>query len=521
MANTINSPSTRKGLFRSTVAVGMGTLSSRVLGLVRDIVIGHIFGAGGQIDAFLIAFKIPNFLRRLFAEGAFSQAFIPVLAEVKKDSGLPGVRDLMAHISAWLGLWLLVVTTLLIVLAPYVAIIFAPGFWYHGDLVKLAQTADTIRLVSPYLFFISMTALCGAVLNTYGNFAIPAFTPVLLNVCLISFAVFGSSWFEPPIQSLAIAVLFAGMAQLLFQQPSLYRLNVLVRPRLSFQHAGVRKVAKLMIPALLGVSVSQINLLLDTVLASLLVDGSVSWLYYSDRLSELPLGVIGIAIATVVLPVLSNTHMAQDGEQFRATLGWAIKLVVFLGLPASAALFYLSEPLIATIFYHGEMDFHSVEMSSLSLRAYSLGLLAFMLIKVLAPGFYSRQEMKTPVKIAVWSMILNMVFNLMLVYWLKHVGLALATALSAWFNAAALYWFLRRDMTFYIGKDIRVFLLKVLLACMVMIGSLHLLLPVPLFWENQSVLARIYALSGLVCVGICVYFAAVWAFGIRFHHLKR
>ena len=508
-------------MFRSTVAVGVGTLSSRVLGLIRDIVIGHIFGAGGQVDAFLIAFKIPNFLRRLFAEGAFSQAFIPVMAEVKAMSGLQGVRDLVAHIVAWLGVWLIIVTALLVLLAPYVAILFAPGFWFQENYIKLAQTASTIRWVAPYLFFISLTALCSSVLNTYNNFLIPAVTPIFLNICLIGFAVYGASWFDPAIQSLAVAVLVAGIVQLAFQLPALYRLDVLALPSLSFKHEGVRKVAKLMIPALLGVSVSQINLLLDTVLASLLADGSVSWLYYSDRLSELPLGVIGIAIATVVLPVLSNTHMERNEALFRATLGWAIKIVVLLGLPATVALFYLAEPLIATIFFHGEMDFHSVEMSSLSLKAYASGLLAFMLIKVLAPGFYSRQDMKTPVKIAIWAMLMNMVFNLILVFWLKHVGLALATSMSAWMNAGALYWFLRKDTNLTIDKPTALFMGKVVFSCVVMVMVLHGLSPEASFWSSQPISERVLWMLGLVCAGIVSFFGAALLFGIRFRHLRR
>ena len=450
-------PGQDSGLLRSSAVVGTMTMLSRALGLLRDIVIAGLVGASANADAFFVAFKVPNFLRRLFAEGAFAQAFIPVLAEYRQEGTAAAVKGLIDRVAGVLGGTLLTLTALVTVGAPVVAAVFAPGFL--ADPHKYALTADLLRVTFPYLFLISMTGFCGAVLNGHGRFAVPAFTPVLLNLSLIAAALFAAPLFDEPVFALAWGVMLAGVVQLLFQLPFLYRLELVPRPRWDTRDSGVRQVAKLMVPALFGVSVSQINLLLDTVLASFLPTGSVSWLYYSDRLTDLPLGVFGVAVATVILPRLSDLQAGAVGERFAETLDWALRAVLLIGLPASVALMILAEPIMLSLFQYGAMEAEDARMASLSLQAYCIGLLAFMLVKVLAPGYYARRDMATPVKVGIVAMVANIVMNLIFVWPLHsiwgvgHVGLALATSLAACLNAGLLLRGLRRDdvLTFQPG----------------------------------------------------------------------
>ena len=463
---------TGPGLLRSSAVVGTMTTISRVLGLLRDVVIAAFIGASANADAFFIAFKIPNFLRRLFAEGAFSQAFVPVLADYKKAGSAAAVKALVDRVAGVLGGSLLFITALSMLAAPLVTTIFAPGF--VGQPEKFLLTTEMIRITFPYLFLISMTGFCGAILNSYGRFAVPAFTPVFLNLSLIFAALVAAPWFEEPVFALAWGVLLAGVVQLLFQLPFLYRLDLVPRPIWDSSDEGVRRIVKLMVPALFGVSVSQINLLLDTVLASFLPTGSISWLYYSDRLAELPLGIFGIAIATVILPNLSAHRAAARETSFSATLDWALRWVLLIGVPSALALILLAKPILITLFEYGALNARDVEMSALSLRAYSLGLIAFMLVKVLAPGFYARKDTATPVKIGIIAMVANMVMNLLftlpLMYlWnIGHVGLALATSVAAMLNAGMLLRGLLRAGFYQFQPGWTVYMLRLLVstACM-------------------------------------------------------
>ena len=462
------------------------TMLSRVLGLVRDIVLAAFIGASANADAFFVAFKIPNFLRRLFAEGAFSQAFVPVLSEYRERGGEAAVRELLDRVAGVLGGTLLLLTSLTVLAAPLVAGLFAPGFLDQP--AKFALTADLIRVTFPYLLLISLTGLCGAVLNSYGRFAVPAVTPVFLNLSLIGAATVAAPWFAEPAFALAWGVFTAGVVQLLFQLPFLKRLELVPRPRWDTSHPGVRQILTLMVPALFGVSVSQINLLLDTVLASFLPTGSVSWLYYSDRLAELPLGVFGIAIATVILPSLSADRAADRAERFTQTLDWAVRTVLLVAVPATVALLVLAEPILVTLFQYGELGPRDVAMASVSLRAYTLGICAFMLIKVLAPGFYARQDMVTPVRIGIGAMVANMVLNVafvvpLVVYLdLGHVGLALATSVAAYLNAGFLWRGLRRAGVYRFDPAWRAFLPRLLAATAAMLLPLLWLSPPAAVW---------------------------------------
>ncbi len=501
------------GLLRSSLIVGIMTMISRVLGLARDVVIAGYFGSSASADAFFVAFKIPNFLRRLFAEGAFSQAFVPVLSEYRTKRSPAEVRELVKRVSGTLGGILLGVTALCMLISPWLILLFAPGF--RDDVVKLELAGSMLQITFPYLLLISLTALAGGILNSYNRFAVPAFTPVLLNISLIGAAVLMSPHFEEPVVALAWGVVIAGVSQLLLQLPFLWRLKLLPLPGWGWKDEGVSRIMKLMIPALFGVSVSQINLLLDTVLASFLETGSVSWLYYSDRLSELPLGIFGIAIGTVILPSLSRKHAADSPEDFSATLDWAIRLVMLIGIPAGLALFLLAEPLIATLFHYGEMQDRDVLMATLSLRAYSAGLLAFMLIKVLAPGYFARQDTKTPVRIAIQAMVANMVFNLILVFPLKHAGLALATSLSSFMNAGLLFWGLYRAGVFKPKAGWGKFGSQIIAANIAMGTVLFWLNESPEVWLRWGLWDRVENLAILVCSGLAVYALTLLVSGIR------
>jgi putative peptidoglycan lipid II flippase len=508
----------RAGLLRSGLIVSVMTMLSRVLGLARDVIIASLLGAGSGADAFFVAFKIPNFMRRLFAEGAFNQAFIPVLSEYATRRTREEVRELLDAVSGSLGVILALITALAMLCAPWLVWVFAPGF--GDDAGKLALTGDMLRLTFPYLLLISLTAFAGSVLNTWNRFAVPAITPVLLNLSLIGAALLLAPRFETPAMALAWGVLIAGGVQLLFQVPFLLRLGLMPKPWPNFAHEGVRRILKLMTPALFGVSVSQINLLLDTVLASFLVTGSVSWLYYSDRLVELPLGIIGIAIGTVILPALSKRHAEQSLEHFQKMLDWALRSVLLIGVPAALALGVLAEPLLITLFHYGAMTDNDVVMSAQSLRAYSFGLLAFMLIKVLAPGFYARQDTKTPVKIGIIAMVANMAFNLALIVPLAHAGLALATALSAFLNAGLLARGLYREGVLRFQPGWGRYSLTLIGGCALMGGGLLWLSPDWTTWLGWGLWERCAMMGALVVGGVLVYALWLGLCGIRPRHFR-
>ncbi len=492
---------------------------SRILGLIRDIIIARYFGSSEFADTFFIAFRIPNLLRRLFAEGAFSQAFVPVLSEYKEKKDKEQVKEFIDHVAGTLGLILLVLSVAGILSAPLLIYIFAPGF--YDDPEKLRLTSHMLQITFPYLLLISLTALAAAIMNTYSYFALAAFTPAFLNISLIGATLLLTPWFTPAVFALAWGVMIAGISQLSLQLPFLYRIGLFPRPRWGWHHSGVRKILKLMIPALFGVSVSQISLLLDSVIASFLPTGSISWLYYSDRISELPLGVFGVAIGSVILPSLSKYHAKADKMAFSKTLDWAIRLIILIAIPASVGLFILSEPVLATLFHYGVMTDHDILMTGKSLKAFSLGLTAFMLIKVLAPGYFSRQNVTAPVKIAVKALSMNMLLNLIFVWPLAHAGLALATSLSSALNAWLLYCGLRKDKIFTPEAGTFLFVTKVIIAAGIM-GIVLFFFKAPVTdWLHWSAYEQIYHLSILIVGGLIVYILSLLLSGIKWQHLRQ
>ena len=501
--------------------MGAATGLSRIAGLIRDMVIAYFFGATAGADAFFIAFRIPNLFRRLFAEGAFSQAFVPVLSEYRSQREKAEIRDLLDRVAGSLGVNLAGITIVGVVGAPLVISVFAAGFVFNDQTEKLQLATDMLRLTFPYLLLISMTAFAGGILNSYGRFAVPAFTPVLLNLSLILCAIYVRPWLDEPVMALAWAVLIAGVVQLTFQLPFLSREGLLPRPKVDFKHEGVKKILMLMLPALFGVSVGQINLLLDTVLASFLPTGSLSWLYYSDRLLELPLALFGITIASVILPSLSREHAAASRDDFARTIDWAVRMVCAIGLPASLALVFLAEPLIATLFFQGEMTRGDVIMASLSLKAYGAGLLGHMLVKVLAPGYFSRQDTSTPVRYGVVALVSNMILNLLLIWHLRHAGLALATSLSAFINAGLLWKGLRGAGVFTPSPGWPVFALQIGVANGLMLFALYWMTPALTNWFELGVFERFVQML-LICVaGALIYGASLWVAGFKFKEMVR
>ena len=454
-------------------------------------------------------------LRRISAEGAFSQAFVPILAEYKNTRSVDETKSLINHVATLMGLFLVGITIIGMLAAPWIVQITAPGFM--ADATKFQLTVELLRITFPYILFISLVSLAGGILNTYGNFSTPAFTPVWLNIAFIVGTLFVAPYFDNSIRVLAWAVFVGGILQLLFQLPFLYRIGLIPKLRLNLQDEGVWRILKLMGPAIFGVSVAQISLLINTIIASLLVSGSVSWLYFADRLMEFPTGILGVALGTILLPSLSKSVADKDASEYSLLLDWGLRLSFMLALPAAVALAVLATPLVAGLFHYGKFDAHDVEMTKQALIAYSLGLIGLILVKVLAPAFYSRQNIKTPVKIAVFTLIATQLMNILFVFGmdLKHAGLALSIGLGACLNALFLYYYLRKDQLFQPQSGWLGFLLKLLIAVTIMAAVLYYAAGPEAQWLNYSVLPKLSHLILLVVVGAATYFAALFLMGIR------
>lgn len=513
-----------RNLLKSTSTVGFMTLLSRILGLVRESIIANYFGTSAAADAFFVAFKIPNLFRRLFAEGAFSQAFIPVLAEYKTKYSKAEVKDLVNNVSGTLTLVLGSISVLAVLGAPILIMVFAPGF--VKDPPKMELAASMLQITFPYLLLISLTAFSSSILNSYRQFTVPSVTPCLMNIVLIAATIFLTPYFDQPAIGLAWGVLIAGVAQWVFQMPFLSKIDLLPKPKFNFQHEGVKKIFTLMIPALFGVSVGQINLFVDNIVATFLQTGSVSWLWYSDRLTELPIGLVGIAIATVILPSLSDLHSKSSTREFSSTIDWGLRLVLLLGIPAAVAMMIIAEPLIATVYYRGNFQTNDVLMVAQSLRAYSVGVIGFMLVKILAPGFYARQDTKTPVRIGIIAVVTNLALIGLLVpplikIGMGHAGIALATSLAQLLNSVLLYRGLRKLNVYQPEKGWGLLLLRYVIANLLMGVMLYLIMGNVTQWFDWSTWQRVWQLSILCGAGIVVYFAALWVMGLRLHQFKQ
>ncbi|OUU78522.1 MAG: murein biosynthesis integral membrane protein MurJ [Gammaproteobacteria bacterium TMED78] len=509
-----------KRLLGASTLVSAMTFLSRLSGMARDVVFANLFGASIVMDAFFVAFKIPNLLRRFFAEGAFATGFVPIISEYKTNKSKLETKELINSVTGTLATIVFIVSVIGSIASPFLILIFAPGFAETDGRQVLAS--DMLRITFPYLFFISLTSLAGGILNTYNRFGVPAFTPLLLNTTLIFFSAFIAPSSSNPGIVLAVAVFVAGAIQLFFQIPFLFSLGLLPRPKWSWHNHGVKRILKLMIPVMFGSSVAQINLLFDTLIASFLSAGTISWLYYSDRLVEFPLAIFGIAIATVILPFLSKKSAESSLEEFSLTLSWALRLTIIVIAPAIAGLIILSKPLLITFFYRGAFSKIDVEMASVSLIAYSLGLLFFILVKIFSTGYFSRQDTKTPVRIATICVILNMVFNIFFVFLLlrfnyhaPHAGLALATSISSFINMLLLYRGLKSIKLIELPYNWKILFLKIIISTIIMSLAVCGYSSYVGDWFLLSSFSSIINL--LVCIfgGMFIYFLCCYILGIR------
>lgn len=504
-------------LLKAAASVSAMTFLSRITGLIREIIGFNLFGAGASMDAFQVAWRIPNLLRRLFAEGAFSQAFVPVFAEYKARGSEANTKILADHVASLLAFILFIVTVIGVIAAPFLVYLTASGF--SADAAKFELTVQLVRITFPYIFFVSLVALAAGILNSFSAFKAPAFTPVLLNLSVIAAAIWLAPRVNPPILALAIGTLVGGMVQLVFQIPALRRIGML--PRISFsswryrKDDGVVRILGLMAPAILGVSVAQISLLLNTQIASFLPTGSVSWLTAADRLMEFPSALLGVALGTVLLPSLVKSHTAQNPQEFSRLLDWGLRVTLLLTFPAALGLALLGTPLIATLLQHGRFTANDVLMSRAALIAYAVGLTGIILVKILAPGFYARQNVKTPVKIGIATLVITQAFNLAFVPLFAHAGLALSIGLGACVNAALLYFFMRQQGIYTPQPEWLVFLLKLAVALYMMGGALWWASGTEAEWLMLDTLTKCVRLAWIIALGATVYFAALWAMGIR------
>ncbi|SSY70847.1 murein biosynthesis integral membrane protein MurJ [Alysiella crassa] len=497
------------------------TMISRVLGFVRDAIVARIFGAGMAMDAFVVAFRLPNLLRRIFAEGAFSQAFVPILADYKQNQTPENTQLFVQHVAGMLMFALTIVTAIGILAAPAIIWATAAGFT-QGDGTRFDLAVDLLRVVFPYILLISLSSFVGSILNTYGKFAIPAFTPTFLNISFIVFAVFFVPYFDPAIMALGWAVFVGGILQLAFQLPYLWKLGFLKFPKLNFRDAAVNRVMKQMIPSIIGSSVAQISLVINTIFASFLVAGSVSWMYYADRLMELPSGVIGVALGTILLPTLSKHAATENMTEYSALLDWGLRLCMLLILPAAVGLAVLAYPLIATLFMYNQFSQYDAQMTQYALMAYAVGLLPMIMVRILAPAFYARKDVKTPMRIAMISLAGTQLFNLLLVWQLKHVGLALAIGLGATINMSLLLRKLKQEQIYQPKTGWRTFIVKLAIALGVMAGGLFIAQQfLPYRWEEVGGMVRSLQLMGLIVLAMVLYFATLGVLGFRPRDFKR
>ena len=506
-------------LLKAVFTVSGMTLASRVTGLVRESLKAAVFGAGASMDAFEAAFRLPNLLRRLFAEGAFSQAFVPILAEYRRTRGHDQTRDLVSRVATLMAVVLLVVTALGILAAPWLVYLLAGAFAREPS--KAALTADLISVVFPYILFISLTSLAGGVLNVPRRFAIPAFTPVLLNLAIIGAALFLAPHVDPPIMALAWGVFAGGVAQLALQIVPLARLGMLPRPNFGWRDEGVRRVLAAMAPAILGVSAAQISILINTQLAAMLGEGRIAWISYADRLMEFPTALLGVAVGTVLLPTLARHGGEGDETRYSALLDWGLRLVVLLAAPAAIALWLLALPLVSTLYQYGRFGAGDALATRAALVGYSVGLVGIVAVKILAPGFYARQDLKTPVRVAIAAVGVSVTLGFLLMQVIGHAGLTLATSVAALFNATTLLVLLRRRRIYVPSGGWLAFLAKIVVATGVLAAVIVAAAGPAGAWLHSGPAERIARLVLVVAAGAAAYFGSLWLLGFRLRDFSR
>ena len=511
-------------LLKSTAAFGSMTVISRITGLARDIVFAQLVGSTFVADAFFVAFRIPNFFRRIFGEGAFSAAFVPVYTQQQANSSQSEIQGFLDLVTGRLATVLIILSTVGVIFSPIFITILAPGF--RADIDKFQLTVESLRITFPYVLFVCLVALSAGILNTHGRFAAPAATPILLNISLIASALWLTGVTQNAAIALSIGVLGAGVIQLLFQLPFLIGIGKMPRPRLRRKvkgdaEKGAKEVYRLMLPAVFGASVAQVNLIVNTFIASFLVTGSVSWLYYSDRLMEFPLGVFGVALGSVILPRLSKEHVDSAHQEFSRVLDWGMRWCLLIGIPSTVALSVLAEEIVASLFYHGAFTETDVVMSARALVAFSIGLSALIAVRVLSPGFFARNDTKTPVRAGAIAMVVNAVLAVVLAISFQHVGLAAAISVAAFVNAGLLYYWLRRDRAYNPQSGWPMFIFRVATASFIMGIALWWHSPSHVVWLDYGIVERVFRLLGYVIAGVAIYVASLLALGIRIHQLMR
>lgn len=500
-------------LLKSLISVGMMTLMSRILGFVRDVLIASIFGASIFTDAFFISFKIPNLLRRIFSDGAFAQSFIPVLMEYKNNKNHKYVQDFVSSLSSFMIFFLFIITILGMFFSQFIISISAPGFEKLPE--KLILSANLLTIMFPYIFLISLSSLFSSILNSWNYFSIPAFSPIFLNISIIIFSIFFSSFFHPRILSLAWAVIIGGLIQFFYQIPFLYKINMLVIPNFHWNNIGLLRIVRKMGTAILGISANQISLIMNTIFSSLLNAGSISWIYYADRLIEFPVGILGVSLSTILFSSLTKNYKNGIKSEYKKLLNWGFRISIILSLPSAVIIFLLAKPIIIVLFQYGKFTDFDVLMTENALKLYSFGLVSFILVKILASAFYAREEVNIPMKISLLTLLLTQLMNPLLIFYFQHAGLALSISISGWINFLLLYWKLYRRKIICFKYSELIFIVHVILSTLVMIIILFFILHMMPMWNIGSFLNKVVRLFCVLLISGITYLFMLNVLGVR------
>lgn len=504
-------------LLKSLVSMSIVSSSCRILGFMRDFLIAYTFGASVETDVFFSIFKIPNLLRRVFADGAFSQAFIPVLSEYKTKYDSYIIKDFVSNVMGLLIVSLALLIFVCLLFPATIVVLTSPGF--SKDINKLNLGIQLFKIIFPYIFLISISSFVSSILYAYNCFLLPSFSPILLNISVILFTLLSSytniSYFNPPILSLGWGVIFGGILQVLYQLPTLSANKMLVLPKMNFKNSGLKKVLTRIAPAILGVSAGQISLVINSIIASLFNSGSISWLYYADRLMEFPIGVLGMSVSTLIFPKLIKHHTLATKEEYSKLLDWGLRITFILSFPSTILLGFFSKPFIISLFEYGHFTEFDTIMTQKILLCYSFGITALMIIKVLSTAFYSIKNVITPMKISFITLLITQVLNIFFVFFLKQSGLALSISVSAWINAALLFISLYKTKTFYLLPGWFSFLIRTSLAAMIMSIFLWLMLYSIFSWNNGNILIRMTRVSIICSISCLIYVFSLWLFGVN------
>ncbi|QCI17151.1 murein biosynthesis integral membrane protein MurJ [Buchnera aphidicola (Aphis helianthi)] len=501
-------------LLKSLFSLSFMTLISRILGFLRDLVIAHIFGVSIYTDAFFVAFKIPNLLRRLFFEGAFSQSFVPILIYYKSYKKIKYTKDFIASLSGLIIIFLSIIILLGIIFSSYIIEFSAPGF--TQSIQKFQISSTLLKIMFPYILLVSLSSLYSSILNSWNYFSIPALAPSILNITIIILSIFFNSFFQPSILVLAWSVIIGGIIQLIYQLPSLIKINMFIMPNFNFNNIGLLKVLKKIGPCLIGASANQISLIFNTIFASLLNSGSISWMYYADRLIEFPIGMLGVSLSTILFPSLSKSYSKNRFKEYKQLLHWGFRIGLILSLPSSIILFVLAKPLVVILFQYGKFTNFDVLMTQKALELYSIGLVAFILVKVLSSAFYASQEVNIPTRIALFTLSITQILNPCLIFYFQHAGLALSFSISGWINFFLLYWKMYQKKLIHFNFNECIFIFRLLIAILSMTFVLIFMIYFIPLYDISSFFTKITRLFIILFVSGMIYLISLYFLGISF-----